>query len=48
MWKPENHRDELRWDSSRGVLAFRGTDLNFSQPSGQADECADAFLNLDS
>ena len=28
----------------RGVIAFRGTDLNFSQPSGQADRCANEVL----
>ena len=28
----------------RGVVAFRGTDLNSSSPSGQADMCADKML----
>eukprot|EP00051_Salpingoeca_urceolata_P035907 m.31928 g.31928 ORF g.31928 m.31928 type:complete len:716 (+) comp9883_c0_seq1:77-2224(+) len=30
--------------SGRGLVAFRGTDLNTSGPSGQADNCADAQL----
>mgnify|MGYP001360500239 CR=1 FL=1 len=28
----------------RGVIAFRGTDLNMGGVSGQADECADKLL----
>jgi hypothetical protein len=34
----------LHDDGSRGVLAFRGTDLNPSSVSGQADACADQLL----
>jgi len=30
--------------NTRGVIAFRGTDLNRSGVSGQADACADIFL----
>ena len=30
--------------SRQAVIAFRGTDLNETNPSGQADQCADALL----
>lgn len=30
--------------SRQAVIAFRGTDLNNTNPSGQADQCADALL----
>ena len=39
-------RAELRWNTNRGVMAFRGTDLNSSNPSGQVDACANAFLTF--
>eukprot|EP00040_Diaphanoeca_grandis_P000990 m.17152 g.17152 ORF g.17152 m.17152 type:complete len:317 (-) comp11365_c0_seq1:248-1198(-) len=34
----------LQPSTNRGVIAFRGTDLNESGKSGQADACADALL----
>lgn len=36
----------FEWNTNRGVMAFRGTDLNSSNPSGQVDACANAFLSL--
>ena len=30
--------------SKRGILAFRGTDLDTAKSSGAADACADALL----
>jgi len=34
----------LQKKSGRGVVVYRGTDLNTSSPGGQADRCADALL----